>query len=441
MPDPNDSKMAVLAVEANIQLYNNMPRHPRLFVMYCAIGAHAGFAQFNSYNTNGLSSSLSKPANQTANFVKTNLAERSSIVPVLTLLALLEAIPSNIHIEFLKTDLQGHDYAALLSAGSMLRRVSRIMSECYAPGTSTYANAHNECDRDIDPLLSRLGFYRIEITASYVNEFDVVYETRSGAESKVPHFLHQNVDNQAFGPVIRNALAPVWLPVVRTPVLRDAYSQCGQDYIVRHLFPEKVESNAFFYIDLASNDAIDISNTYLLDIHGWSGLCIEANPQYWYGLTSQRNCTVVGAAVAEKDHQILPFVFDGVFGGLLGGEFDNKQGDSKVVTNVPTMSLATIFERFNVPQTIHYLSLDVEGAEWFIMQHFPFHNYSFHVLTIERPGAKLSDLLRAKGYVFIGKTSNFDDELWFSRDFFSRRFQSIMPTVEMLREGYSGPRC
>ena len=55
-----------------------------------------------------------------------------------------------------------------------------------------------------------------------------------------------------------------------------------------------------FFVDLAANDALYLSNTFVLEKNGWEGVCIEANPEYWYGLASFRTCTIVGAAVGGK---------------------------------------------------------------------------------------------------------------------------------------------
>ena len=70
------------------------------------------------------------------------------------------------------------------------------------------------------------------------------------------------------------------------------FSQVHQDEIVVDLLGR----NGYF-IDLAANDAREFSNTLALErSYGWTGLCIEPNPVYWYGL-SHRKCTVVGALV------------------------------------------------------------------------------------------------------------------------------------------------
>ena len=52
-----------------------------------------------------------------------------------------------------------------------------------------------------------------------------------------------------------------------------------------------------YFLDLAANDAVHLSNTLHLEQNGWKGLCIEGNPMYWYSLSAFRNCTIVGAFV------------------------------------------------------------------------------------------------------------------------------------------------
>lgn len=57
------------------------------------------------------------------------------------------------------------------------------------------------------------------------------------------------------------------------------FAQVHQDEVIIDLIGE----NGYF-IDLASNDAKEFSNTLALERAGWDGLCIEPNPAYWYGL-------------------------------------------------------------------------------------------------------------------------------------------------------------
>ena len=53
---------------------------------------------------------------------------------------------------------------------------------------------------------------------------------------------------------------------------------------------------------------------------------------------------------------------------------------------------------FDAPKVIDYLSLDVEGAETYIMRDFPFDKYKFKCMSVERPKDELLALLENNGY-------------------------------------------
>lgn len=155
-----------------------------------------------------------------------------------------------------------------------------------------------------------------------------------------------------------------------------------------------------FFVDLASNHALLFSNTYRLEqsFH-WNGLCIEANPLYVWGL-SARKCTTVYAVVGNVTGAQQLFNMEGVYGGLVGQQFDN-QIKRRHSQSFYTITLEAILRKFNAPTTIDYLSLDVEGAEEFILGNFPFNRYSFNTMTVERPSPNLHHILAINGYVFI----------------------------------------
>ena len=193
------------------------------------------------------------------------------------------------------------------------------------------------------------------------------------------------------------------------------FSQVGQDRIVMEL----IGPNGYF-IDLASNDAVNLSNTFALERYGWTGLCIEPNPIYWYGL-SHRNCTVVGAFVGGSTEKVQ-VQFRGPYGGIIGENitkrtFRRKKQKREPVPALPlyeryTISLKEVLRKFHVPKVIDYLSLDVEGAEWLIMQDFPFDEYRMKVMSVERPPKHLRELLRSKRYILVKKLGFFGETLW-----------------------------
>eukprot|EP00550_Attheya_septentrionalis_P006554 CAMPEP_0198286740 /NCGR_PEP_ID=MMETSP1449-20131203/5720_1 /TAXON_ID=420275 /ORGANISM="Attheya septentrionalis, Strain CCMP2084" /LENGTH=302 /DNA_ID=CAMNT_0043984525 /DNA_START=108 /DNA_END=1016 /DNA_ORIENTATION=- len=203
-------------------------------------------------------------------------------------------------------------------------------------------------------------------------------------------------------------------------------AQVHQDEAVIALLGE----NGYF-IDLAANEAVELSNTYTLEQRGWDGLCIEPNPVYWYGL-SHRKCKVVGALVGAQKEQVK-VKFRGVFGGIVG-KMDEKLANFKKEPGAKeemryTAPLMGVLKKYNVPHVIDYLSLDVEGAEFMIMKDFPFDQYTISVMTVERPTDDLKKLFADNGYVFLKDLAWWGETLWAHK---SMGFTSDDPKVKAI---------
>lgn len=200
------------------------------------------------------------------------------------------------------------------------------------------------------------------------------------------------------------------------------YSQVGQDWLVATLLG--CQNNGYF-VDLAANDAFDLSNSAFLERDlGWQGVCIDADPEY---LDSHRHrkCQYFLAAVGEKDKE-MDFQLRNVFSGLISPNMDNKDAGNQPTMKVKTVPWTDIMELANAPKKIDYFSLDVEGAESVVMSGFPWEKYQFRVITVERPEADLVAALQQHGYEKVHTNSNFNDQLWLKRDAtFAYTFQDI----------------
>ena len=77
--------------------------------------------------------------------------------------------------------------------------------------------------------------------------------------------------------------------------------------------------------------------------------------------------------------------------------------DKQNAVDVKTATMSDIFRRANAPSYIHYLNVDIEGAEYAALSNFPFDDYKFGAITIEHNNiedrrAKLRELLVKNGY-------------------------------------------
>ena len=103
--------------------------------------------------------------------------------------------------------------------------------------------------------------------------------------------------------------------------------------------------------------------------------------------------------------------------GIAGKGFDNSERFKLKSKQEYTVTLIEIFRKFNAPKIIDYLSLDVEGAEHFIMQSFPLEEYKARIMTVERPKEELRALLDSHGYINLQRLSRWGETLWAHKDF------------------------
>lgn len=186
-------------------------------------------------------------------------------------------------------------------------------------------------------------------------------------------------------------------------------SQKAQDrWVIEEALPAR---RGGFFLDLAATDGIKLNNTLLLEREfGWTGIAIEPHPQQFKLLSTNRNCHVSNACV-DTDFHDVDFLPNGALGGIVDADTDNNwQVRSKLlragyaagdVLRLKTRPLIDVLREFNAPKVIDYFSLDVEGAETRILRGFPFTEYTFLTLTIERPTPELNRLLFGNGYRFV----------------------------------------
>jgi FkbM family methyltransferase len=169
------------------------------------------------------------------------------------------------------------------------------------------------------------------------------------------------------------------------------YSQSKQDkWVLENLL---YKTNGFF-VDIGAYDGIQTSNTYVLEKdYNWSGICIEANFDIYQRLIKNRNCTNIYGAVSN---------YNG----------DCYFSSDKITNNgikTPCFLLNDILEKNLNQNVIDYLSIDVEGHEFSILETIDFDKWKFKLLTVEHnlycSGSeqknKIFDLLSKKGYTRV----------------------------------------
>lgn len=181
------------------------------------------------------------------------------------------------------------------------------------------------------------------------------------------------------------------------------YGQAEQDkWVLETVFPGVRDG---FFLDVGSGDGTVLSNTKSLEARGWTGVCVDPFPTNM----DDRTCLVLKEVVFDETGRTLSFTAADVLGGIT--DTLNSHRDAPAVAagrtvQVVTTTLADLLARIGAPAFIHYMSLDIEGAELEALRGFPFDRHRLGALTVEhnfeepKRGA-IEALLRSHGYVRV----------------------------------------
>lgn len=185
--------------------------------------------------------------------------------------------------------------------------------------------------------------------------------------------------------------------------LRSDTGTHGQDlWVSRVVFPD-VENG--YYLDVGSGDGIRYSNTNVLDEIGWQGICIDPFPT---GMET-RTARVFKEVVDSEAGREIEFRTAGLIGGIdeyIDHTRDWKEQQEAEVVVMKTTTLDDILKRADAPPYIHYMSLDIEGAELQALKGLSFSDYTIGAFTIEHnweepKRSQIRELLQSEGYEFV----------------------------------------
>ena len=225
------------------------------------------------------------------------------------------------------------------------------------------------------------------------------------------------------------------------------YSQTNQDLFVLY-FTNYIGKKGFF-VEIGAGDGVNISNTYLLEKIGWTGILAEP-VDYNNENMKLRKCIKDNRCVYSKTGLKIPFAevpFFAVtpespqpqnFSTILkdanhpginrtNNTFSFNNGAETIpfkVRDVETISLNDLLKQYNAPNKIDYISIDTEGSEFEIISNFDFNKYDVEIFTIEHNHSNfrqdLLTLLNYRGYFRMpdlgqgGFTPVYDD--WFIKN-------------------------
>lgn len=167
-----------------------------------------------------------------------------------------------------------------------------------------------------------------------------------------------------------------------------------------------------YFLELGALDGFVSSNTYVLEkLYGWRGICIEPQPEQFVRLRKNRSCVCVQECIGDAAGEEVSFLLDQGRSGIISEDTDNNPlvraaelraaEENGLIVRMRTKTLAQVLIENCAPSTIDFFSFDVEGAETRILRDFPFDDFKFLTLVVERASPELNKILESNGYKFV----------------------------------------
>ncbi len=142
-----------------------------------------------------------------------------------------------------------------------------------------------------------------------------------------------------------------------------------------------------YFVEVGALDGMIMSQSYLFEkVLNWKGIVVEPNPVWKDALFSHRECNVSTEAISDKQG-VSTFECREIpaFSGLKSSVNDARMSDIINEFDVETITLCDLFDKFNAPEEIDWVSIDTEGAELVILQQFFLENkkYKINLLSFE----------------------------------------------------------
>jgi FkbM family methyltransferase len=186
-------------------------------------------------------------------------------------------------------------------------------------------------------------------------------------------------------------------------------------WVVESVFPGL---RGGYFVEAGACTGKPVSATYVLETElGWNGVCVEPVEEYYKLLVRTRRCQTDDRCLWNRTGETVLFTEFAPKTPRSGITEVNKNLEAQRLEEVSertmykqTVTLHDLLAEHGAPPTIHYVCLDIEGAERRVLEAFDFREGPHRVLALSIEGEHCDDLMRAADYVRAANP--FTDELY-----------------------------
>lgn len=187
----------------------------------------------------------------------------------------------------------------------------------------------------------------------------------------------------------------------------ESYAQWGDDVLVWDYFKEKTDG---VFLEAGANHPKSLSQTYLLEKRGWTGILVEPVPECCEMLRAERpGSRVFQNALGAPDQRgmlklSIPSGVSELAAAMRDGEVAGA-GDRVFEAELITLTEALVAAGI---QRLDYLSLDLEGMELEALKGLDFTRFQPDLVIVEDRLDSLSRhrYLKSKGYKLVWRNGS-----------------------------------
>lgn len=255
--------------------------------------------------------------------------------------------------------------------------------------------------------LVKLGFARVGINFLNRQESEAFYN--SGVKQICARWNQEEVPNGLRQFIYSN--------------FQQSKAQLQQDLVAQYLSRSSTNKYRFF-VEFGATDGVTLSNSYVLEAHGWRGILVEPDINWHSTLELNRKSPIDKRCVYSESGLEVEFINSEI--GELSSVRNHANNDgwgskrqSGRISTVKTISLEDLLVEHEAPKKINYLSIDTEGSEYEIIKDFEFNKWDIIFVSIEHNFTlnqeKIDKKMLANNYVRVLNTISAWDA-WYVKD-------------------------